>query len=81
MVAVAGVTTTVASPAAVLWAAAQVLRQHSQEPAQDHEGRAAGDRWTYPATAAGRCAQCDGTNPACRMLTWALAERRAAGIA
>jgi hypothetical protein len=78
-VAVAGVSTTVASRAAVLWAADQVLRQHRQEPAQVHEGRDPADIWSYPSTAAGRCAQCDGTDPACWMLGWALAERRSAG--
>lgn len=68
------------SQSETLWVARQVIRQHELEPVQSHEGRAPADQWTYPAGAAGRCAQCPGDDAECRMLVWARAELAAGTV-
>lgn len=65
----------VVSHDAVLWAARQVLRQHTEQPEQVGDtDPATGRLWQPSPHTAGRCAQCDGGDPNCRLLVWARAE-------
>jgi hypothetical protein len=69
----------IVSRSEVLWAARQVIRQHTEASpvavGTDPVTKAA-ERQVLRAS--GRCAQCDGRDPDCRMLVWARTEERAA---
>jgi hypothetical protein len=67
-------TTETADPAMVRWAAEQVIRQHSETAERMDEGAIPLRQTGVPSRASGGCAQCDGSDPACRMLVWARAE-------
>lgn len=57
-----------------VWAARQVIRQHTEQAEQIPDGTMPFRRDEVPSRASGRCAQCDGDDPDCRMLVWARAE-------
>ena len=67
-------------PAAVRWAAEQVLRQHTEHAERIDDGAIPLRQTSVPARAVGRCAQCDGGDPDCRLLVWARAELAALGV-
>jgi hypothetical protein len=69
----------VVSRSEVLWAAQQVIRQHTEVPrVVVGSDPATQTPQRQILRKAGGCAQCDGHDPDCRMWVWARAEQRAA---
>lgn len=64
-------------PAAVAWAARQVIRQHTEQPERINEGAIPLRQTGVPSRASGRCAHCT-DDGGCRMLVWAETELAAA---